>query len=258
MHNPDQFSRTALLYGTEAMEVFRNSRIAVIGLGGVGSFAAEILARSGIGRFLLVDFDRIGLSNLNRQIPALHSTIGILKTEAMRDRILDINPLAEIEIYSDFCAVESREFLLQNLDFVVDAIDSLGPKTGLIEFCYRQKIPIISCMGAASRFDPAKIELVDISKSHICPLAKKVRKYLHRRGIDSGIPVVYSFEKPVPQFPHETGAEAEWITGRGRKRGTLGSVAYMPAIIGMWAASYVLQNLSVKISGGKNEDPLQY
>ncbi len=243
----DQFSRTELLFGNEALEIFRKSRVAVMGLGGVGSFAAEALARSGIGAFLLVDFDKVTISNLNRQIPALHSTIGQMKTEAMRDRILDINPEANVEIYSDFCAHESREQLLENIDFVIDAIDSLGPKAGLLEAVHRKKIPVISSMGAASRFDPSKIELCDISKSRICPLAKKVRKYLHKRGITEGIPVIYSYEKPIAQFDYEAGAEAEWVSARGRKRGTLGSVVYLPAIMGMWAASYVLRKLAGKI-----------
>ncbi len=243
MKNLEQFNRTALLFGDEAIAKFQKTRVAIMGLGGVGSYAAEALARSGVGSFLLVDFDTISLSNLNRQLPALHSTIDMMKTEAMQARIKDINPDANVEIYSDFCAHESRDFLLKDIDFVVDAIDSLGPKTGLMEACYRKEIPIISVFGAASRFDPSKIELVDISKSRICPLAKKVRKYLHRRGINKGIPVVYSYEKPIPQFDHEAGAEAEWVSGRGRKRGTLGSVVYMPAIMGMWAASYVLRVL---------------
>lgn len=244
MENIEQFSRTALLFGNEAIEKFQKTRVAIMGLGGVGSYAAEALARSGIGNFLLVDFDKVSLSNLNRQLPALHSTIDMMKTEAMQARIMDINPQANVEIYPDFCAQESRDFLLKDIDFVVDAIDSLGPKTGLMEACYRKEIPIISVFGAASRFDPSKIELVDISKSRICPLAKKVRKYLHRRGINKGIPVVYSYEKPIPQFDHEAGAEAEWVSGRGRKRGTLGSVIYMPAIMGMWAASYVLRMIA--------------
>ena len=243
MKNLEQFNRTALLFGDEAIAKFQKTRVAIMGLGGVGSYAAEALARSGVGSFLLVDFDTISLSNLNRQLPALHSTIDMMKTEAMQARIKDINPDANVEIYSDFCAHESRDFLLKDIDFVVDAIDSLGPKTVLMEACYRKEIPIISVFGAASRFDPSKIELVDISKSRICPLAKKVRKYLHRRGINKGIPVVYSYEKPIPQFDHEAGAEAEWVSGRGRKRGTLGSVVYMPAIMGMWAASYVLRIL---------------
>jgi tRNA A37 threonylcarbamoyladenosine dehydratase len=243
----DQNSRTELLFGKEAIEIFQQSRIAIMGLGGVGSYAAEALARSGIGNFLLVDFDTIGNSNLNRQLPALQSTVGKLKTEVMRDRILDINPTINVEIYSDFFDQESQDKLLINLDFVVDAIDSLGPKAGLLEACYRGEIPVICCMGAASRFDPAKIELVDISKSRVCPLARKVRKYLHRRGIYKGIPVVYSYENPIPQFSHESGAEEEWNNSRGRKRGTLGSVVYLPAIIGMWAASYVLRKLAGKL-----------
>ena len=243
----EQFNRTELLFGKEAIEIFQKTRVAVMGLGGVGSYAAEALARSGIGSLLLVDFDTVSLSNLNRQLPALHSTIGKMKTEVMRNRILDINPNVNIEIYSDFFDNLSRDELLKNVDFVVDAIDSLGPKAELLESVYKMKIPVISSMGAASRFDPSKIELVDISKSKVCPLAKKVRKYLHRRGIEKGIPVIYSYEKPIPQFDYEAGAEAEWISGHGRKRGTLGSVVYLPAIMGMWAASYVLRKLAIKI-----------
>ncbi len=241
-----EFQRTALLFGKEAIKIFQKKRIAVMGLGGVGSYAAEALARSGIGNFLLVDFDKITISNINRQLPALHSTLGKMKTEAMRERLLDINPNCQIEIYSDFVAHESRGKLLQELDFVVDAIDSLGPKTGLLADCYQKKIPVISVMGAASRFDPTRIKLVDISETKICPLAKKVRKFLHRRNIYEGIPVIYSDEKPIPQFSHKAGAEEDWISSRGRKRGTLGSVVYLPAIMGMWAASYVLRTLAEK------------
>jgi len=242
-----QFNRTELLFGNEAIEIFQKSRIAIMGLGGVGSFAAEGLVRSGIGSILLVDFDKIGISNLNRQLPALHSTIGILKTETMRDRLLDINPSLEIEIYSDFFDNESRDQLLNNIDFVVDAIDSLGPKAELLESVYKMKIPVISAMGAAGRVDPSKIVQTDISKTYMCPLARKVRKYLHRRGIYKGIPVLFSTEEPIPQFDFEAGSEEEWVSDRGRKRGTLGSVVYLPAIMGMWATSYVLRKLAGKI-----------
>ena len=127
---------------------------------------------------------------------------------------------------------------------MVDAIDSLTPKAGLLEYVYKNKIPVISSMGAASRYDPSQIRQVDISETSICPLARKIRKYLHRRGIISGIPVIYSTEKPIPQFDFEEGSEEEWFTTRGRKRGTLGSVVYIPAIMGMWAASYVLRKLA--------------
>ncbi len=176
----------------------------------------------------------------------MHETIGKLKTEAMRDRLLKINPNLEIDIYSDFCAEDSRNHLLENLDFVVDAIDSLTPKVGLLEECYHLKIPIISSMGAAGKFDPSQIQMADLSKTKNCPLAKMVRKYLRRRGISQGIPVIYSTEKPIPQYPPEAGTDKEWVGGRGRIRGTLGSVVYMPAIFGMWAASYVLRVLAGK------------
>ena len=242
-----QFNRTELLFGKEAIDTFQKTRVAVMGLGGVGSFAAEGLVRSGVGSILLVDFDKVGISNLNRQLPALHSTIGKLKTEAMRNRILEINPNVKIEIYSDFFDNKSRDQLLENVDFVVDAIDSLGPKAELLESVYKMKIPVISSMGAAGRFDPSKIIQADISKTYMCPLARKVRKYLHRRGIYKGIPVIFSSEQPIPQFGFEAGSEEEWVSTRGRKRGTLGSVVYLPAIMGMWAASYVLRKLAGKI-----------
>jgi tRNA A37 threonylcarbamoyladenosine dehydratase len=242
-----QFNRTELLFGAEAVAKFQTSRVAIMGLGGVGSYAAEALARSGIGKFLLVDFDTISQTNINRQLPALHETIGQLKTEAMRARLWKINPALEITIHSDFCAEESRDKLLKNVDFVVDAIDSLTPKAGLIEACYHQKIPLISAMGAAGKFDPAQIVQTDLSKTKICPLAKMVRKYLRRRGISKGVPVIYSTEVPIPQYPPEAGTDQEWVGGRGRKRGTLGSVVYLPAIFGMWAASYVLRSLAGKI-----------
>jgi tRNA A37 threonylcarbamoyladenosine dehydratase len=240
----DQFNRTSLLFGEEKIQKFQESRVAIMGLGGVGSYAAEALARSGIGEFLLVDFDTISITNINRQLPALHDTIGRLKTEAMRERLLKINPNLKIDIYSDFCAEDSRNHLLKNLDFVVDAIDSLTPKVGLLEECYHKKIPVISSMGAAGKFDPSQIQMADLSKTKNCPLAKMVRKYLRRRGISKGIPVIYSTEIPIPQYPPEAGTDKEWVGGRGRIRGTLGSVVYMPAIFGMWAASYVLRVLA--------------
>ncbi|MCF7858486.1 MAG: tRNA threonylcarbamoyladenosine dehydratase [Candidatus Cloacimonetes bacterium] len=243
----NQFTRTEMLFGKESIKIFQSKRIAVMGLGGVGSYTAEALSRSGIGHFLLVDFDKVSLSNLNRQLIALYSTLGQLKTEVMKERILDINPKAKVEIYSDFCAHESRDELLENVDFVVDAIDSLGPKAGLLESCYRKEIPIISSMGAANRIDPSKIKLVDISETKICPLAKKVRKYLHRRGIEKGIPVVYSWEKPITQFDYKAEVVEELVTQRGRKRSTLGSVVYLPAIMGLWASSFILRKLADKI-----------
>jgi len=239
----DQFSRTRLLFGEEALAKFAVTRVAVMGLGGVGSYVAEALARSGIFKMLLVDFDKISLSNINRQLPALHSTLGRHKTEVLRERLLDINPLMEVDVFNGFCNEDSRSELLINVDFVIDAIDSLAPKVGLLEECYNTQMPVISVMGAASRFDPSMIELTDFSKTSVCPLARRVRKYLRRRGINKGIPAIYSREVPIDQFPPEAGTIQDWEGKTGRMRGTLGSVAYMPAIMGLWAASYVLNRL---------------
>jgi len=226
------------------MEKFQSARVGIMGLGGVGSYVAEALARSGIGKLLLVDFDLISETNINRQLLALHSTIGRQKTEVMKERIADINPACEVEIYSGFCNQDSRGELLPGLDFVVDAIDSLVPKVGLLEDCWRQKIPLISILGAASRFDPAQIRFGDISQTYMCPLARRVRKFLGRRGIRKGIDVIYSIEQPIEQYPPEAGSQQDWHGDTGRMRGTLGSVVYMPAIMGMWAASCVLRKLA--------------
>jgi tRNA A37 threonylcarbamoyladenosine dehydratase len=247
----DQFNRTELLFGKGILRKFEQSRVAVIGLGGVGSYAAEGLARGGIGNFLLVDFDIVGMTNLNRQNIALHSTIGKQKTEVMRSRILDINPHASVVIFTGFCAIESRDELLQNVDFIVDAIDSLGPKVGLLEDAYHKKIPVISVLGAGNRVDPSQIHLTDISKTFCCPLARRIRKYLRRRGIDSGLPVIFSCEPPINSFAEDSEPVDETISSRGRSRVTIGSVSYMPAIMGMWAASYVLR----QIAGAYNPEP---
>lgn len=244
----DQFNRTELLLGTDAIRKLHDSRIAVIGLGGVGGYACEALARSGVGHFLLIDFDTVGPTNLNRQIIALHSTVGKPKVEVMRERILDINPDAQVEIYEGFCAIENRDELLRNIDFIVDAIDSLGPKVGLLEHAFHQKIPIISVLGAGNRVDPSLVHLSDISNTMRCPLARRVRKFLRRRGIDSGIPVIYSSEESIKEFAEDTTPLDESISVRGRSRVTIGSVGYMPAIMGMWAASYVIRNLSMSFT----------
>jgi tRNA A37 threonylcarbamoyladenosine dehydratase len=243
----DFFSRTRLLFGDDAIKKFQESRIAVVGLGGVGSSAAEALARGGIGKLLLVDFDVVSSSNLNRQILALESNIGKFKTEVMKERILQINPGIQVEIFTGFCDQESRETLFENVDFIIDAIDSLNPKVSLLEYAFHQKIPIVSVFGAACRFDPSKIELADIAKTHTCPLARKIRKYLHKRGIFSGIPVIYSIEPADSEAMIKIDTEVNDDSWRGRKRNTLGSSSYLPSIMGMWAASYILRQLSGKL-----------
>ncbi|MCD4829690.1 MAG: tRNA threonylcarbamoyladenosine dehydratase [Candidatus Cloacimonetes bacterium] len=235
------FQRTALLYGQDALARFAEMRVGVFGLGGVGCMAAEAVARSGVGGFVLVDFDRVKSSNINRQLAALHSTLEQPKAETMRARLLDINPQARVEAVTAFADESTRSELLARVDVVVDAIDSLGPKTGLIEDALARGLPLISVMGAAGRRDPSKVRLDDLSRSQGCSLARRVRRYLRRRGIEGGFPVVYSTEQPVAQLDYEAGSEEEWELERGRRRGTLPSSMHIPAIMGLWAAAWVLE-----------------
>ncbi len=233
------FQRTEMLLGTDNLKKLYDSKVVIAGLGGVGSYVAEALGRSGVGEMVLIDFDVISESNINRQLIALHSTIGKKKTEVMRDRLLDINPKIKIEIISDFCSPDKVEEYIVNQDFIVDAIDSLNPKVTLLEKAVKSDKKIISCLGAGGRTDPSKIALSDISKSWGCPLASRVRKYLRRRGISKGIPAVYSYEKPVKG----TEENCDWDESKGRKRVTVSSSVFIPGIMGLWAASYVVRQL---------------
>jgi len=238
----DFSQRTRLLIGDNGLALLASKRIAVIGLGGVGSYAAEALVRAGIGKFLLIDFDIVNPTNLNRQLLALESSIGKAKTELMQERIHQINPRAEIEIKTEFCAQDNRAELIQNVDYILDAIDALGPKIGLLEYAIKQKIKVISVMGAGNRLDPSCIEIADIAKTHNCPLAKRVRKFLRRRGISTGFPCVYSSEPPILPEPDEDQPD-EIIIHRGRERKTIGSISYMPAIMGMRAAAWLINDI---------------
>jgi len=238
-----RFHRTALLFGEEGLNRFHNSTIAIVGLGGVGSSAAELLTRSGIGTLIVIDFDRIHLSNINRQIPALTSTIGQFKSDVLCQRLLDINPEANIISHREFCDSVNRAKLLDNADFIIDAIDSLGPKSGLLEYAYQANKKIISIMGAANRVDPALITISDISKVENCPLARRIKKYLKKRGIEDGIPVVHSTEDPLPLHNIAEEYREPSPLDRGRVREVLGSTSFLPAIMAGWGVSYVLRNL---------------
>ncbi len=238
----DQFNRTKLLIGDSGFQKLQSARVAIIGLGGVGSYACEALVRAGVSRFLIVDFDVVNLTNLNRQLLALHRSIGSSKTELMKQRMLEINPSIDIEIQNVFCAQENRHSIIRDVDYIIDAIDSLGPKIGLLEYAINSGIKIISVMGAGNRLDPSKIAISDISKSFNCPLAKRVRKFLRRRGINGGFPCVYTSESPI--IPEDDAdAPDELIIHRGRERKTVGSISYMPSIMGMMAASWVIREL---------------
>ncbi|MDP2173990.1 MAG: tRNA threonylcarbamoyladenosine dehydratase [Candidatus Cloacimonadaceae bacterium] len=236
------FSRTELLIGAEALKRLAKTRVCVIGLGGVGSYAVESLVRAGVGHFTIIDFDVVGETNLNRQILALICSIGKAKTELMKERILAINPSAEVITYQSFIDAENRAELLKDFDYYIDAIDSLGPKIGMLEHAVREGFNIISVMGAGNRLDPSKIHLAPLSKSINCPLARRVRKFLRRRGITGDFPCVYSSELPI--LPEEDiDSPDEIIIERGRQRKTIGSISYMPAIMGMTAASWVIRSI---------------
>lgn len=235
----DWTTRTALLLGTEGMRRLAASHVLVVGLGGVGAYAAEEIARAGVGRMTLVDADVVSLSNLNRQLPALHSTLGKPKAEVMAARLRDINPDLEIEVRNCFVRDEETEALLDaaHYDFVVDAIDTLSPKTFLIYHALQRHLPIISSMGAGAKVDPSRIRIADISKTTDCALARAVRKRLKGMGIRSGLPVVFSTEPANPQAILE-------VEDEECKRTTTGTVSYMPALFGCYLASYVIRHLS--------------
>lgn len=231
-------TRTELLLGADRMELLAHSHVLVVGLGGVGAYAAEQICRAGIGRMTIVDADLVNDSNINRQLPALHSTLGMPKAEVVARRLLDINPRLKLTVVNEFLRDERTEEILSSskYDFVVDAIDSLSPKVFLLYHALSRKIPVVSSMGAGAKIDPAQVQIADISKSSNCALAKAVRKRLRGMGIEKGIPVVFSTEMANP------GAIIE-IDNEQCKRSTAGTVSYMPAIFGCYLASYVIRNI---------------
>ena len=228
----NEFSRTALLLGEEKLNKLKNSTVAVFGVGGVGGYVAEALARSGIGHIVLVDNDVVSLTNLNRQIIALQSTIGMQKTEVMKNRILDINPYAVVEVKNCFYLPEtSGEFDFTKYDYVVDAIDTVTGKIGLVMQANESGTPIISSMGTGNKLDPAAFEVSDIYKTSVCPLARVMRYELKKRGVKK-LKVVYSKEKPVDI------GNVEIDGGKN-----VGSIAFVPSVAGLIIASEVVKDL---------------
>lgn len=232
-------TRTELLLGADRMERLAHSHVLVVGLGGVGAYAAEQICRAGIGRMTIVDADIVNESNINRQLPALHSTLGMPKAEVVARRLLDINPELELTVLNEFLRDERTEEILSEAtyDFIVDAIDSLSPKVYLLFHAYNRKIPIVSSMGAGAKTDPSQVRIADISKTSNCALAKAVRKRLRGMGISKGIPAVFSTEMANPDAIIE-------IDNEQCKRSTAGTVSYMPAIFGCYLASYVINQLT--------------
>ncbi len=231
-------TRTELLLGAERVEHLLHCHVLVVGLGGVGAYAAELICRAGVGRMTIVDADTIQESNLNRQLPALHSTLERPKVEVIGERLLDINPRLKLTMLNEFLRDERTKEVLDTTkyDFVVDAIDSLSPKVFLLEYACRKGIPIVSSMGAGAKTDPSQVKQADISKSYNCTLAKTVRKRLHHLGIRKGIPVVFSTEQANPDAVVET-------VGETNKRTMVGTVSYMPALFGCHLAAYVIQHI---------------
>ena len=228
----NQFSRTELLIGEEGIEKLQNAKVAIYGVGGVGSFVAEGLARSGIGNMVLIDNDVVSISNLNRQIHANIETIGKKKVEVMKERILKINPNAKINTYMADEVENGEESIIDStFSYIIDAVDTVSTKLKLIERASKLNVPIISAMGAGNKLDPTRFEVTDIYKTSVCPLAKVMRKELKNRGIKK-LKVVYSKEQPIK---HETNEMYE-------KR-VPGSIAFVPSVVGLIIASEVIKDI---------------
>ena len=234
----EQFLRTEMLLGSEAIRKLQNARVAVFGLGGVGGYAVEALARSGVGSLDLIDSDRVSVSNLNRQILATHSTVGMLKVDAARNRVLDINPDCQVKTWPVFYTPDTADtFDFTQYDYIVDAIDTVTGKLALVERAKAADIPIICCMGTGNKPDASAFQVADISKTSMCPLARVMRKELSKRGIRH-LKVVYSQEEALTP----TGWEAE-AAALG-KRQIPGSVAFVPGAAGLLLAGEVVRDLT--------------
>ncbi len=234
----DWLDRTKMLIGEEGLKNLLSARILVVGLGGVGAYAAEMICRSGAGSLTIVDGDRIQPSNRNRQLLALKSTEGLLKAELMGSRLLNINPDLNLEIISEYIRDERMvEILDRGYDYVVDAIDTLSPKVFLIYHSLQRKYPVVSSMGSGGKFDPLRISITDISETTDCTLARMLRKRLHRLGVRSGVTAVWS-----PEAIDKTRILS--VSGEANKASVVGTVSYMPAAFGIACASVVIRNLA--------------
>ena len=228
-------SRTEMLIGKDGVERLKNSRVAVFGVGGVGGYAVEALARAGVGDITIVDSDRVALSNINRQIIATHESVGKYKCEVMRERILSINPEAKVTVHNIFFSEEAKSlFDFSTYDYIVDAIDSLSSKLALIILAKECGVPIISAMGAGNKLDPTRFEVSDISKTTVCPLAKAVRIALRKRGINH-LKVVYSKEEPV--LKNNLDEEGNRVPA---------SISFVPSVMGLIIAGEVIKDIALK------------
>jgi len=244
-NSPAWLERTALLVGGEALLALKNATVVIAGLGGVGAYAAEMTARAGVGRMVIIDSDRVGESNRNRQLLALCSTVGRPKAEVMAERLLDINPdlqIIKVEEYlteDNIAAVLERSCAVARPDFLIDAIDTLAPKIALIAHCVHSGIPLVSSMGAGAKLDATKVRLTDLSKSYNCPLAFILRKKLRKIGISKGFPVVFSEELPDRDAIVPT-------EGERNKKSQVGTISYIPAVFGCVCAQAAIRYLTGK------------
>lgn len=247
----NQFSRTQLLLGEDAMKKLAGSRVAVFGVGGVGGYVCEALVRSGVGAFDLIDDDKVCLTNLNRQIIATHSTVGKYKTDVMKDRMLDINPDVDVRIHKSFFLPENAdEFPFEEYDYIVDAVDTVTAKIELVMKAQELNIPIISSMGAGNKLDASAFRVADIYKTKVCPLAKVMRRELKKRGVKK-LKVVYSEEKPTrPIEDMSSSCRNHCICPPGAKhkcterRDIPGSVAFVPSVVGLIIAGEIVKDLT--------------
>lgn len=230
--------RTELLLGKEKLHKLINSNVLVVGLGGVGGIAAEMIARSGVGRMTIVDADTVEATNRNRQIPALISTEGLGKADVLGKRILDINPAIELTIITEYFRNQFTHDVLDqgHFDYALDCIDTLAPKVFFLKACIDRNIPVVSSMGAGSKVDPTQVKVADISETYNCKLARYTRKYLHKLGIYKGIKAVFSAEE------RSADAGLMMIDGRNKKSG-VGTISYMPAVFGCTVASVAIRDL---------------
>ncbi len=260
----NEFSRTELMLGKPAMERLAHSKVAIFGIGGVGTFAVEALARCGVGAFVLVDDDLICLTNLNRQLHATHSTVGQPKVEAMKARILDINPRAQVETHQRFYLPDcAQELVRSDYDYIIDAMDTVKAKLDLIENAKRLGIPVISCMGAGNKLDPTRFEVADIYETSVCPLARVMRTELRRRGVD-GCKVVYSRETPrTPAMTEGLSCAKHCVCPKGTKRTCTirrqipASISFVPSVAGLIIGGEVVKDLikDIPLPGEQTDAP---
>lgn len=248
------YGRTEMLLGAEGIKRLEQANVAVFGIGGVGGFAAEALARSGVGGLELIDHDTVSVSNINRQLVALHSTVGKYKVDVMKERILDINPQIRVQAHKCFYLPETADrFDFKKFDYVVDCIDTVTGKLQLIEAAKAAGTEVISCMGAGNKLDPSAFEVTDISKTSVCPLAKVMRRELKKRNIKN-VKVVYSTEDPIVRIQEETFQKEESENGSGRKKSIPGSCAFVPSVAGLLLAGEVVKD----IAAGRNRESCDF